>query len=172
MRILLLSDTHVGARRRALPEAVLQAASTADVILHAGDVTAPEVLDELAALAPLHAVRGNNDVTLDLPERLELELGGCRIAMVHDSGPSEGRDERLGRWFPTADVVVFGHSHLPWHTVTPTERGRPRHAVNPGSPTERRRAPHATYAWLDIAGGAVAAVRHVRVDEPSTGGSS
>lgn len=163
MRILLLADTHVGARRHALPAAVLAAAAEADAILHAGDVTAPEVLEELAALAPLHAVLGNNDVTLDLPERLEVELGGCRIAMVHDSGPAAGRDDRLARWFPEADVVVFGHSHLPWHTVTPAAPGRHRHVVNPGSPTERRRAPHATYAWLDVAGGRVAAVRHVRV---------
>jgi uncharacterized protein len=59
--------------------------------------------------------------------------------------------------------VVFGHSHLPWHTVTSNHAGRPRHVVNPGSPTERRRAPYATFAWLQLAGGRVASVRHVRV---------
>jgi putative phosphoesterase len=123
----------------------------ADAVLHAGDVVAPELLHELAGFAPVHAVLGNNDVDLRLPERLEVDLAGVRVAMVHDSGPSAGRAARLRRWFPDADVVVFGHSHLPWREVDP---GGQLH-LNPGSPTERRRAPTRTVAWLELDAGEV-----------------
>ena len=94
-----------------------------------------------------------------LPERLEVELDGVRVAMVHDSGPSAGRMGRLRRWFPDADVVVFGHSHLPWHEVDP---GGQLH-LNPGSPTERRMAPTRTVAVLELADGAVRDVALVNV---------
>lgn len=158
IRALVLADTHIGPSRpgRRLPDAVYGLLDGADVVLHAGDVTAPELLHELSGFAPVHAVLGNNDVDLLLPERLEVELAGVRVAMVHDSGPATGRAARLRRWFPDAGVVVFGHSHLPWHEVDP---GGQVH-LNPGSPTERRRAPTRTAAVLELADGAV---RHAEI---------
>ena len=114
----------------------------ADVILHAGDIVEQEVLDVLARHAPVHAVLGNNDPSLAgvLPERLEVELARVRIGMVHDSGQAKGRAERLHGMFPEADVVVFGHSHIPWDTRT----GSGLRLLNPGSPTDRRRQPRCT----------------------------
>jgi putative phosphoesterase len=151
MRVLVMSDTHIGPSKpgRRLPDAVYSLLSQADAVLHAGDVVAPGLLHELEGFAPVHAVLGNNDVDLRLPERLEVDLDGVRVAMVHDSGPAAGRAGRLRRWFPDADVVVFGHSHLPWHEV---DEGGQLH-LNPGSPTERRLAPTRTVAWLAIDGG-------------------
>lgn len=150
-RLLVLSDTHVrrGASRT-LPPAVLRAAATADAILHAGDIVTAEVLATLAELAPVHAVLGNNDHELvgRLPERLTLTLGGIPIGMVHDSGPSEGRARRAHRLFPEARVVIFGHSHVP-HSG-PGADGQ--WLLNPGSSTERRRAPTHTMAWLTVDG--------------------
>ncbi len=152
--VLVVSDTHVRADgRRRLPDAVLEAADRADAILHAGDVVSGSVLELLAARAPLHAVLGNNDHELvgRLPERLGVRLGGVDVAMVHDSGPAAGRARRLRRMFPEAAVVVFGHSHLPL-----AELGVDGQLLfNPGSPTERRRAPTCTYGWLELAGGEV-----------------
>lgn len=154
MRVLVLTDTHISARRpgRRLPDEVYEVlVEGVDAILHAGDVTAPELLHELEGFAPVHAVLGNNDVALRLPERLVVDLAGVEVAMVHDSGPSKGRAARLEAWFPGADVVVFGHSHLPWDETTPTGQ---RH-LNPGSCTERRMAPTRTFGLLTLAGGAV-----------------
>lgn len=153
IRAVVLADTHIGPSRpgRRLPDAVYALLEQADVVLHAGDVTAPELLHELAGFAPVHAVLGNNDVELRLPEQLELELDGVRVAMLHDSGPSAGRADRLRRRFPVADVVVFGHSHLPWRVLE--ERGQLH--FNPGSPTERRRAPSRTAGWLELDAGHV-----------------
>ncbi len=125
----------------------------ADVILHAGDVTSAELLAELGAVAPLHVVLGNNDHALvgALPERLTVELAGAEVAMVHDSGARAGRARRLRRWFPTADVVVFGHSHDPVDSL-----GEPGQLLfNPGSPTQRRRQPFPTMGWLHLADGEV-----------------
>lgn len=163
MRVLLLADTHISPARpgRRLPDAVYGILTDGvDAILHAGDVTAPELLHELEGFAPVHAVLGNNDVELRLPERIEVDLGGVRVAAVHDSGASSGRTARLRRWFPDADVVVFGHSHLPWHEVDP---GGQRH-INPGSPTERRMAPTRTVGLLDLDDGQVAGYELVRLD--------
>ena len=163
MRVLLLSDTHIGPSRpsRRLPDAVYALlVEGVDAILHAGDVTAPELLHELAGFAPVHAVLGNNDVELRLPEVLQVELGGVRVAMIHDSGPSKGRAARLRTRFPHADVVVFGHSHLPWDETDP---GGQRH-LNPGSPTERRMAPTKTVGLLTLADGAVTGYRLLDVD--------
>jgi putative phosphoesterase len=153
VKVLVLADTHMGPSRpgRRLPDRVYDLLDDADAVLHAGDVTGEDLLHELAGFAPVHAVLGNNDVALRLPERLEVELDGVRVAMVHDSGASSGRVGRLRRWFPDADVVVFGHSHLPWHEVDP---GGQLH-LNPGSPTERRMAPTKTVAWLELEGGEV-----------------
>lgn len=169
IRALVLADTHLASNRLdRLPAAVRGAASDADVILHAGDIVSQAVLDDLAGYAPVHAVCGNNDHDLvgTLPERVELELDGVRVAMVHDSGARAGRGRRMERWFPDADVVVFGHSHQP--VAERSEGGLL--LVNPGSPTQRRREPHATFALLELSCG-TASARHVVV-EPLVGGGA
>ena len=148
----MLSDTHVSSSTsRVLPRAVLEAAATADVIVHAGDFVGPEVLEALSALAPVHAVLGNNDHGLvgRLPATTEFDLGGVSFAVVHDSGPTAGRSNRLARMFPTAELVVFGHSHQPWSS--PGVNGQ--WLLNPGSPTQRRRAPTHTFAWVEAGDG-------------------
>ena len=148
-RILVLADTHVrrGSTRR-LPDAVYALLDGVDAVWHAGDVLIPELLHELEGFAPVTAVLGNNDHELvgDLPERVEETVDGVRIAMVHDSGPTKGRAPRMARWFPDADLVIFGHSHAP---VDEAGVGRQR-LLNPGSPIERRRSPHHTVAVVEV----------------------
>jgi putative phosphoesterase len=158
-RALLLSDTHLRPGRLTLPERLLPLLDEVDVILHAGDVIDPVVLERLGAHAPVHAVLGNNDVDLvgALPERLDLDLDGVAVSMVHDSGAAVGRARRLHRWFPHADLVVFGHSHLPWDEAG--EGGQ--RLFNPGSPTERRRAPTRTCGLLEADDGRLATLRLV-----------
>jgi putative phosphoesterase len=153
-RIVVLADTHVtrgGARR--LPDRAYELLDTADAIWHAGDVVVPELLDELAGFAPVTAVLGNNDHELvgTLPERVEEVVDGVRIAMVHDSGTTKGRERRMRRWFPDADVVVFGHSHLPLDA----EGVDGQRLLNPGSATWKRRAPAHTCAVLTVDGGRI-----------------
>jgi putative phosphoesterase len=166
--VLLIADTHLGAGRAGrLLARIAPHLAGADVVLHAGDITDASVLDALrdvVGAGRVHAVLGNNDVGVGLPERVELDVAGCSIAMVHDSGAATGRARRLRRWFPDADLVVFGHSHLPWHEVDvrPVD-GHVQHHVNPGSAMQRRRAPACTVAEVTVVGGAVAAVRHVAV---------
>jgi putative phosphoesterase len=163
VRILVVADTHVpDGSGRSLDERVLAAADGADLILHAGDVTGAELLAELGRRAPLHAVLGNNDVALTrtLPERLELELDGVQVAMVHDSGDARGRPSRMRRMFPGADLVVFGHSHLPVDEVGPDGL----RLVNPGSCTQRRRAPTRTFGTIDLSDGAVRSVQLHHLD--------
>jgi putative phosphoesterase len=160
VRALVLADTHLRpGRARTLPSQVCAELDRCDVLLHAGDVISAQTLDELAKRTTVHAVLGNNDRDLvdALAERVELTLGGVRLAMVHDSGTTKGRPGRMRKWFPDAQVVVFGHSHQPvneWHDG--------QLLFNPGSPTERRRAPTRTYGILELAGGAV--TRHQVVD--------
>ena len=154
MRVLVLADTHL--RRgstRGLPPAALAELAVAEAVLHAGDIVTGEVLESLARDAPTYAVLGNNDIELVglLPERRVIELAGVRVAMVHDSGPRKGREARLHRAFPDADVVVFGHSHIPWD-ASGVEGQR---LLNPGSPTQRRSQPRPTVATLDLADGEV-----------------
>lgn len=154
MRVLVVADTHIrSASTRRLPDAARAELASADVILHAGDIVSGEVLDDLRTLAPVHAVLGNNDVELAglLPEQLVLDLDGVRVGMVHDSGPRTGREGRLRRRFPDADLVVFGHSHVPWDT-TGLDGQR---LFNPGSPTERRRQPHKTLGVVELGDGRV-----------------
>ncbi|WP_019634080.1 metallophosphoesterase family protein [Actinomadura atramentaria] len=162
VKVVVLSDTHAPRRWKGVPPAVAEHLRGADVILHAGDVCIPDVLDELAAYAPVHAVLGNNDgpavAAWGAPERLELDLGGLPVAMVHDSGPAKGRTVRLHRWFPSARLVVFGHSHIPLD-----ETGDGVRIFNPGSPTDRRRQPHGTIGLLDIRRGTLADARIVPV---------
>ncbi len=162
VRVVVTGDTHLGARRRGpLPAALLAACAEADRILHTGDVTDAGLLDELAALAPLDGVAGNCDgwdVAARLPSEQTVEIGGVRIALVHDSGPERGRRERLRARFPGARVVCFGHSHLP---VCDDRDGLL--LLNPGSPTERRRAPWHSYAELAIGPARALEARIVRV---------
>jgi uncharacterized protein len=165
LRVVVLADTHLRRRwpRRRLPATAVDHLRTADVILHAGDITEPEHLEELARLAPVHAVLGNNDPELAgrLPETRELELAGVRVAMIHDSGPARGRERRLHARFPRANVVVFGHSHIPWNR--PGVDGQL--LFNPGSPTERRQQPHRTIGVLELADGGVVDARIEVVDD-------
>ena len=161
VRVVLLSDTHAPRFWKGLPPAVAEHLVAADLILHAGDVCVPGVLDELAAFAPVRAVLGNNDgpavAAWGAPVSLELELEGLRVAMVHDAGARQGRLARLHRRFPDADLVVFGHSHIPLDESAPVEGGRTVRILNPGSPTDKRRQPHRTLGLLDVADGRVAA---------------
>jgi uncharacterized protein len=150
MLIGVLADTHIPKRARDLPPQAYQQLSRVDAILHAGDVLTQDVLERLCAIAPTQAVLGNNDRTLALPQRLELDWEGVRIAVVHDSGQRQGRPERLRRWFPTAQVVVFGHSHIPLN-----ERHDGLLLFNPGSPTDRRRQPRHTMGLLHVQDGSV-----------------
>jgi len=154
MRLAIISDTHMPRRARALPEECVRRLREADAILHAGDLMELSVLAELEALGPpVHAVRGNVD-SAELQARLPLtrvvEAGGARVAMVHDAGPADGRLSRMRRRFPDAHAVVFGHSHLPL-----LEQRDAFAIFNPGSPTERRRAPRHTMGIATAEDGAV-----------------
>ena len=153
MRLAIVSDTHLPRGRRTLPEACVERLRGADAILHAGDFMEREVLEFLQGLGPpVHAVRGNVD-SAELQARLPLtrtvEAAGARIAMLHDTGPAAGRLARMRYRFRDADAVVFGHSHLPL-----LETDDDGFAIfNPGSPTERRRAPRHTMGLATIADG-------------------
>src|SRR5690606_9989952 len=133
------------------PHAVYPHLEAADVILHAGDVTSPDLLDQLRAYAPVECVLGNNDVELVgvLPETAEVDVDGYRIGMIHDSGLAAGRPARMRRRFPEADLVVFGHSHLPCDE--PGVDGQ--RLFNPGSPTWKRQAPTPTIGRLELVDG-------------------
>lgn len=152
VRAVVLADTHAPRRWRGCPTAVARYLRDADLILHAGDVCTSEVLDELSSYAPVRVVLGNND-GLDVaewgaPETLELDLAGLAVAMVHDSGPAAGRCARLRRRFPAAELVIFGHSHIPLDQAADGIR-----IFNPGSPTDRRRQPCGTLGLLRIEDG-------------------
>jgi hypothetical protein len=134
----------------------------ADLILHAGDVCTADVLEFLAQSAPVHAVMGNNDLPevadWGAPSTVELDLEGLRVGMIHDSGPATGRTRRMRQRFPAADLVVFGHSHIPMDVEADGVR-----IFNPGSPTDRRRQPRGTLGLLDIADGELRSARIVAV---------
>lgn len=139
MNVLVVSDTHVPDHARALPPALGPHLEWADQILHAGDLTSADVLTELQAYAPVHAVIGNMDGwdvrEMGLSEQLQVTLAGVAVGMVHDSGSRAGREARLRRRFPEASVIVFGHSHMPVNDVYEGVL-----YLNPGSPTWKRRA--------------------------------
>ncbi len=155
MRVVVLSDTHSPRFWKGVPDAVAAQLEGADLILHAGDVCTLDVLTALEQWAPVRAVMGNNDLPevaqWGAPETLELRLEGLTVAMIHDSGPAAGRAARLRRRFPVADLVVFGHSHIPMDL---TEGGL--RIVNPGSPTDKRRQPDRTLGVLQIDDGRLA----------------
>jgi putative phosphoesterase len=145
-RLLLLSDTHLPKRAKRLPDALWRAIDETDVVIHAGDWVSVDLLDELEARAPwVIGVWGNNDgdeLRARLPEVARETLEGIRIAVVHETGSAVGRNERCDAAYPDTDLLVFGHSHIPWDTVTP---GGMR-LLNPGSPTDRRRQP--LFTWI------------------------
>ena len=162
VRVAVLADTHAPRRWKSCPPQVAAHLRGADLILHAGDVCTADVLDELAAYAPVRAVRGNNDgpdvAAWGAPETLEFDLDGLRVAMIHDSGPSAGRPARLRRRFPAADLVVFGHSHIPLDHA-----GNGQRIFNPGSPTDRRRQPRGTLGVLHVADGTIVQAQIIEV---------
>ncbi len=155
VNVVVLSDTHAPRRWKSCPPAVAEHLRHADVILHGGDVCTVDVLDELSAYAPVHVVFGNNDrqdvADWGAPDVLEIDLAGLRVGMIHDAGRAQGRLARMRRRFPSADLVVFGHSHIPLH-----EERDGFQIFNPGSPTERRRAPARSMGMARVASGRIA----------------
>ena len=143
--VVFTADTHVPRRARDLPAELWTAVEGAELVVHAGDWVDVALLDELERRSRrLVGVRGNNDhgaLRDRLPEVARFELEGLRFAVVHETGPAAGRDRRCAERFPDADVLVFGHSHIPWDTTAASGL----RLLNPGSPTDRRRQPHATY---------------------------
>jgi len=164
VRLLLIADTHVPKRARDLPAAVWNAVADADVVIHAGDWVEPALLDTLESRARrLVACWGNNDgdeLRRRLPERADVVLAGVRFTVVHETGGSAGRDERMALSYPDTDVLVFGHSHIPWDARAKSGL----RLLNPGSPTDRRRQPHCTYMTATVEAGALADVQLHRVD--------
>ncbi|MFD8068755.1 metallophosphoesterase family protein [Streptomyces parvulus] len=153
MRLLLMSDTHLPKRAKELPAALMAEVPRADFVLHAGDWVDTATLDLLESRSRrLVAVYGNNDgpaLRARLPEVAHADLGGLRFGVVHETGAAQGREARCAARFPGLDVLVFGHSHIPWDTTAP---GGPR-LLNPGSPTDRRRQPYCTYMTATAADG-------------------
>jgi len=152
LRLLVIADTHLPARARDLPAEVWSAVDEADVVLHAGDWVTPRLLDVLEERATrLVGVWGNNDgpeLRRRLPEVARVELGGLRWGVVHETGPKQRREERMRADYPDLDVLVFGHSHIPWDTEHAGLR-----LLNPGSPTDRRRQPRCTYLTCTVGAG-------------------
>ena len=144
-RLLAVADTHVPKRARDLPEEVWAQVDQSDVVIHAGDWVEESLLDDFEKRARrLVAVWGNNDhgaFRERLPEVARVDIEGLRIGVVHETGAARGREARCAERFPDLDVLVFGHSHIPWDTTTD---GGLR-LLNPGSPTDRRRQPYCTY---------------------------
>ncbi|MEU8790475.1 metallophosphoesterase [Streptomyces sp. NPDC048643] len=150
MRLLLLSDTHLPKRARELPAPLLAGLPLADVVIHAGDWVDIATLDLVEARSRrVIGVYGNNDgpeLRARLPEIARADLGGLRFGVVHETGAAQGRERRCAERFPGLDVLVFGHSHIPWDTTAPTGL----RLLNPGSPTDRRRQPHCTFMTATV----------------------
>ena len=155
MKLLLISDTHLPHRGRDLSAQVWREVEAADVVVHAGDWVEVSLLDELEVRSKrLIGVYGNNDgpeLRARLPELARVELAGVRLAVIHETGAAQGRERRCDAEFPDVEVLVFGHSHIPWDTVTPAGL----RLLNPGSPTDRRRQPFCTYQTARISDGAL-----------------
>ena len=153
MVIAVISDTHLPRGARRIPDACVDRMRESDLVIHAGDIATRDVLQEIEQLAakPVAAVHGNvdsADLRNELPEARTVDADGARIAVVHDAGPATGRLTRMRKRFPDADAVVFGHSHLPLH-----EHEDGFQIFNPGSPTDRRRAPEHTMGVATVTGG-------------------
>ncbi|HET7045847.1 MAG TPA: metallophosphoesterase family protein [Gaiellaceae bacterium] len=151
MLVAIVADTHLPRGSRAIPEECLRRLRTADLILHAGDVVSAAALEQLRTLGPrVQAVHGNMDepaLKEALPKELVVEVGEARVGMIHIPGPAAGREARLAARFPGCDAVVYGHTHVPQ-----VARVEGVWILNPGSPTERRRAPAHTMIELRVHG--------------------
>jgi putative phosphoesterase len=169
-RLLLLADTHVPKRARDLPGEVWSEVEAADVVVHAGDWVDLALLDELEQRARrLVAVFGNNDLgelRERLPEMARAEIGGVRLGVVHETGPAKGREARCAAAYPDLDVLVFGHSHIPWDTTATTGL----RLLNPGSPTDRRRQPFCTYMTVIADSGSLGDVTLHRIPRTPAAG--
>ena len=157
MRLLLLADTHLPTRAKDLPAQVWRAVDAADLVVHAGDWVSVDLLDRLEERAAVLACWGNNDgpeLRARLPEVARVVLEGVRVAVVHETGSRAGREARADLAHPDTDLLVFGHSHIPWDSVSP----RGMRLLNPGSPTDRRRQPVCTYMTLRLQNGVVSDV--------------
>ncbi|MCA1713407.1 MAG: metallophosphoesterase [Actinobacteria bacterium] len=158
MRLLILADTHVPRRAKDLPARVWAEVEQADVVLHAGDWVDVSLLDALEERATrIVGCFGNNDgpaLRARLPEVARVELEGVRFAVVHETGSSAGRDARMAAAYGDVDVLVFGHSHIPWDTTAASGL----RLLNPGSPTDRRRQPVCTYLTAEVSAGALTTV--------------
>lgn len=156
IRLLVVADTHLPKRAKVLPPEVLAELDRCDGVVHAGDWVDEATLDLFEARAPfVLGVAGNNDgpqLQRRLPEVARLEAAGMHLAVVHETGPAPGREARMDARFPDADVLVFGHSHIPWDSTTPAGL----RLLNPGSPTDRRRQPTRSYAVLVLDAGRAA----------------
>jgi len=162
MRIAILGDTHMPKGSRALPAHCLELIAASDLVVHTGDFTRREALELVAGIGPrLIAVHGNVDepaIVERLPETATFDVApGMHVVVIHDAGPSRGRLARLERRFPDAAAVVFGHSHMPLHERSPAGGFE---IFNPGSPTERRRAPTRSMGTAEVDGGSIS-FRHV-----------
>ena len=175
VKLLLVSDTHLPVRAKELPAPLWAAVDAADVVVHAGDWVHVDLLDALEARAArLVGVYGNNDgpdLRARLPEVARFGAAGVRIAVVHETGAATGRERRCAAAYPDVDVLVFGHSHIPWDTAATRADGSTLRLLNPGSPTDRRR--QSTFTWMTALadGGKLDAVRlhHLQPRAPASG---
>lgn len=164
--LLLLADTHLPKRAKVLPDVVLRAIDRVDVVVHAGDwvdVATLDLLEERSAR--FVGVYGNNDhgeLRERLPEVARVDVEGVRLAVVHETGAATGREKRADVAFPDTDLLVFGHSHIPWDSVAPSGL----RLLNPGSPTDRRRQPFATFMLVTLDAGTVSSVELERIARP------
>ncbi|HEY3006449.1 MAG TPA: metallophosphoesterase [Micromonosporaceae bacterium] len=153
MRLVMTADTHLPVRAKDLPRQLWAAIDAADVVVHAGDWVDVSLLDAIEQRARrVIGVVGNNDgptLAARLPEVARAELDGLRLAVVHETGPAAGRERRCAARFPDTDVLIFGHSHVPWDTVSDSGL----RLLNPGSPTDRRRQPTGTFLTADVSEG-------------------
>jgi putative phosphoesterase len=166
MHLVIMSDTHLPKRARDLPQQLWDAVEAADVVIHAGDWVDLAILDALERRSRrLIGVYGNNDgppLRARLPEVAESDLDGLRIAVIHETGPAAGREKRCDAQFPGRDVLFFGHSHIPWDSTTPAGL----RLLNPGSPTDRRRQPFATYLTAQVTRGRLVEIELHRLAGP------
>ncbi|MDN5822708.1 MAG: metallophosphoesterase [Micrococcaceae bacterium] len=163
-RLILIADTHLPKRARGLHPSLWEQIEAADIVFHAGDWVEPELLDELERRCrTLVAVHGNNDgeeLRSRLPEIAHVEIEGLRFSIIHETGASAGREKRCAQQFPDTDVLVFGHSHIPWDTTA----ANGLRLLNPGSPTDRRRQPVCTYMSAVVDDGVLGEVSVIPVE--------